>query len=163
MNFKEYHSFTYSHLYITNSYKMSFQDPSLTQIQQYLQPSSDTLTTSVSSSSITSNGTTSTTTQQQQSEFIPHLFYSIYQITKDPNNSENQLETNTTVIKNKIKLCKKYIENDNNAKSLLSKTIEDWEYEIFQKNKQINKMDNLISDLNNQIDKIFDDDDIQME
>ncbi|CCH62112.1 hypothetical protein TBLA_0G01680 [Henningerozyma blattae CBS 6284] len=143
------------------------QDSSLNQIQQFLLPSvsnqpvndltiASPATASLASTPKTVNIINPTSSNIQQSEFIPHIFYSLYQITKDPNNSANQLETTTSSIKNKLKNCKKFIENDVNSINLLSKSIDEWEIYLKQRDQEIAVRQKLLSNLNLQITDILD-------
>lgn len=71
------------------------------------------------------------------SEFIPHLFYSLHQLKKEPNNSSNSFETATSSIRHRLKLCKSHISESGECKALLSKSCDEWEQVIQQKQKEI--------------------------
>lgn len=82
----------------------------------------------------------------QSSEFIPHLFYSLYQIRKDPSNS-NQLETSTGFIKHRLKNCKNLIATNEECRKLLSKSVEEWQQEIHNKEKELEVKHKMLDDL----------------
>lgn len=102
---------------------MSLQNNVLKQIKQVLLPTSPNIdesnadiTKQESSSTENVDGKDHPATLQQPTnlsapstnsngEFIPHIFYSLHQIRKDPNNLSNQLETSTGSIRHRLKLA----------------------------------------------------------
>ncbi|CAR26957.1 hypothetical protein ZYGR_0I02270 [Zygosaccharomyces rouxii] len=82
----------------------------------------------------------------QPSEFVPHLFYSLYQIRKDPSNS-NQLETSTGFIKHRLKNCKSLIATNEDCRNLLSKSVEEWQQDIRNKEKELEVKRKMLDDL----------------
>lgn len=82
----------------------------------------------------------------QPTEFIPHLFYALYQVRKDPSNS-NQLETSTGFIKHRLKNCKNLIATNEDCRSLLSKSVEEWQQDIRNKEKELEVKRKMLDDL----------------
>lgn len=91
----------------------------------------------------------------QTSEFIPHLFYSLYQIRKDPSNS-NQLETSTGFIRHRLKNCKNILATDENCRHLLSKSVEEWHHDIRNREKELEVKRKMLDDLSKRL-QIFND------
>ncbi|CAL9728588.1 mediator of RNA polymerase II transcription subunit 9 [Monosporozyma unispora] len=84
----------------------------------------NTLPTDNAEKDISSSNTASSASN---TEFIPHIFYSINNIMKDPNNSSNQLETATGVIRHKLRSSKQILMENDDTKILLNKSISNWE------------------------------------
>lgn len=95
--------------------------------------------------------TSSSISTTNTAEFIPHLFYSLHQIRKDPNSSANQLETSTAFIKHRLKNCKSLIANNDDCKRLLSKTTEEWHEYIQNREKELEVKRKVLKDLKNKI------------
>lgn len=89
-------------------------------------------------------------------EFIPHLFYSLHQIRKDPNNSANQLETATSFIKHRLKSCRSLIANNEDCKRLLSKTTKEWHEHIKNRQKELQVKRKVLNDLSAKIRNLAD-------
>lgn len=81
-----------------------------------------------------SNSSVSTTSN---AEFIPHLFYALHQIRKDPNNSANHLDTATGFIRHRLKVCKSLIEKSEDCKRLLSNSTEEWHGYLRNREKEL--------------------------
>ncbi|CUS23334.1 LAQU0S09e02432g1_1 [Lachancea quebecensis] len=73
----------------------------------------------------------------QSSEFIPQLYYALHQVKKDPNSSANSLETATSSIRHRLKQCKSHIAESEECRALLSKTPEEWESALQQRQKDL--------------------------
>ena len=84
-------------------------------------------------------------------EFIPHIFYTLYQIQKDPNNSNNQLENKTGVIKHRLRSCKSLIRESNSVVELLGKTPEEWEQFIANRDRELQLKKNVLLNLQSKI------------
>ncbi|CAI1693520.1 hypothetical protein SEUBUCD646_0N03240 [Saccharomyces eubayanus] len=144
---------------------MSLQNNVLKQIQQVLLPTSPNIdesnadiTKQESSSTENVDGKDHSATPQQATnlsapstnsngEFIPHIFYSLHQIRKDPNNLSNQLETSTGSIRHRLKLCKSLISEHEDTKNLLSKSPSEWEDFIQQREQELQIKRNVLDDL----------------
>ncbi|EDO19486.1 hypothetical protein Kpol_1018p14 [Vanderwaltozyma polyspora DSM 70294] len=123
------------------------------QVKDELQPQGLSPPQSITRSS--SMATTNTAITTNSSEFIPHIFYSMYQIKKDPNNSSNQLETSTGFIKHRLKSCKTLIESDEDCRKLLSKSTDEWDDYIKQRELEIEGKRNVLKSLNNKIGELL--------
>ncbi|CAI4036108.1 hypothetical protein SMKI_14G3270 [Saccharomyces mikatae IFO 1815] len=144
---------------------MSLQNNVLNQIHQVLLPTAPTLdkpnTDEIkdeSSSVENTDGRNHLTNQPQPNnlsapstnsngEFIPHIFYSLHQIRKDPNNLSNQLETSTGSIRHRLKLCKSLISDNEDTKNLLSKTPSEWRDIIHQREQELQIKRDVLDDL----------------
>ena len=89
------------------------------------------------------------------SEFIPHLFFALHQIRKDPNNSSNQLETTTGSIKRRLKNCKSFIESSEECKTLLSKSTDEWSEHIAQRQLELETKKHVLNSLEEKIKTIL--------
>ncbi|CCC67025.1 hypothetical protein NCAS_0A04670 [Naumovozyma castellii] len=112
------------------------QSQSLNQTTVPVSPASNTVLSSTSSSS---------------PEFIPHLYYSLYQIRKDPNNATNQLETSTGFIRHRLKTCKSLIEDNADCKKLLAKSTDDWNVYLKQQEAELEVKKKVLHDLSERI------------
>ncbi|EJS41893.1 cse2p [Saccharomyces arboricola H-6] len=143
---------------------MSLQNSVLKQIQQVLLPTSSNLdepnadVIKQESSSMESRDENDHAATQQPTnlsapstnsngEFIPHIFYSLHQIRKDPNNLSNQLETSTGSIRHRLKLCKSLIAENEDAKNLLSKSPSEWQDIIKQCEQELQIKRDVLDDL----------------
>ncbi|CAI4050379.1 hypothetical protein SKDZ_14G3290 [Saccharomyces kudriavzevii ZP591] len=148
---------------------MSLQNNVLNQIQQVLLPTSPDLNEpngdiiKEESSSVENGDEKDHLTIQQQpsnlsapstnsnGEFIPHIFYSLHQIRKDPNNLSNQLETSTGSIRHRLKLCKSLISENEDAKKLLSKSPSEWQDIIHQREQELQIKRDVLDDLHRKL------------
>ncbi|SJM85493.1 related to Mediator of RNA polymerase II transcription subunit 9 [Zygosaccharomyces bailii] len=89
----------------------------------------------------------------QSSEFIPHLFYSLYQIRKDPSNA-NQLENSTGFIRHRLKNCKSLIANNEECRNLLSKSAEEWQEHIRSREKELMVKRKMLDDLGKRLEQL---------
>lgn len=144
---------------------MNLQNNVLNQIHQILLPTTPTLdkpntdTIKEEFSSVESRDENDHLTNQQQpknlsapstnsnGEFIPHIFYSLHQIRKDPNNLSNQLETSTGSIRHRLKLCKSLISENEDTKELLSKSPSEWQDIIHQREQELQIKRDVLDDL----------------
>lgn len=104
--------------------------------------------------SFTSNTTSTNTPSTSNIEFIPHIFYSLHNITKDPNNSSNQLETATGVIRHKLRSSKQCLMENSDTKILLNKSVNDWEQFIQKRENELNLKKTVLQQLNERIKSI---------
>ena len=86
-------------------------------------------------------------------EFIPQIFYSLYNIMKDPNIS-NQLETSTGVIRHKLRSSKQILLEHNDTRILLNKSIPNWEEFIQLKEHELATKRNVLRQLSEKIKSI---------
>lgn len=131
------------------------ENENLNRIQQILIPQdseNDTFTIPPSSSSSKSSSITNTTSS---TEFIPHIFYTLYQIQKDPNNSNNQLENKTGLIRHRLRNCKNLIKENDNSIELLSKSTEEWEQFITNRENELQIKKNVLLNLRGKISDIL--------
>ncbi|QHS75910.1 Cse2p [Saccharomyces paradoxus] len=144
---------------------MNLQNNFLNQIHQILLPTAPTLdkpntdTIKEEFSSVENRDEKDHLTNQQQpknlsapstnsnGEFIPHIFYSLHQIRKDPNNLSNQLETSTGSIRHRLKLCKSLISENEDTKELLSKSPSEWQDIIHQREQELQIKRDVLDDL----------------
>lgn len=87
-------------------------------------------------------------------EFIPHLFYSLHQIRKHPNNSANHLETSTGFIRHRLKSCKSLVESSEDCKKLLCRTTEEWKEYLVNREKELEVKRKVLLDLGQRISTI---------
>ncbi|AET37870.1 Cse2p Ecym_2117 [Eremothecium cymbalariae DBVPG len=80
---------------------------------------------------------TLTKNTSQQPEFIPQIFYALHQFKEDSKSGGNSLETATSSIRHRIKLCKSYLREDPHCIELLSRPYEDWPQVVEQKQQEI--------------------------
>lgn len=145
-------------------HKMNLQNKVLNQIHQILLPTNPTLdkpnaeATKEEFSSAENRDEKDYLTNQQpknlstpstssNGEFIPHIFYSLHQIRKDPNNLSNQLETLTGSIRHRLKLCKSLISENEDTKDLLSKSPSEWQDIIHQREQELQIKRDVLDDL----------------
>ncbi|CCD27364.1 Cse2p NDAI_0K01730 [Naumovozyma dairenensis CBS 421] len=143
---------------------MSLQNESLKKIQSILIPqsiqsvqSTDPTISNEASAGAGSNTQVLSSSSSTSSEFVPHIFYSLYQIKKDPSSSTNQLETATGFIRHRLKNCKSLIENNNDCKKLLSKSAEDWESYLQNAELEIQGKRNVLDELKAKINSLSND------
>lgn len=145
-----------THFITSVSSKMSsstaeLQNEDLHKIRDILVPSkpgTEPLLVPPGSESSRSSGGIST---NANTEFIPHIFYTLYKIQKDPNNSSNQLENKTGVIKHRLRSCKTLIKDSNSVVELLGKSPEEWEQFIASRDRELQLKKNVLLDLQRKI------------
>ncbi|SMN21570.1 similar to Saccharomyces cerevisiae YNR010W CSE2 Subunit of the RNA polymerase II mediator complex [Maudiozyma saulgeensis] len=139
---------------MSGSYKV-LQNEDLSRIQEILIPpksENETFTIPPGSSSSKSSSTQSTVAT---TEFIPHIFYTLYQIQKDPNRSNNQLETKTGLIRHRLRNCKTLIRESDSSLELLSKSTNEWEQFITNRENELQIKKNVLLDLRSKISEIL--------
>ncbi|CAL9734227.1 mediator of RNA polymerase II transcription subunit 9 [Monosporozyma servazzii] len=94
---------------------------------------------------------TNITVSTSSTEFIPHIFYSINNIMKDPNNSSNQLETATGVIRHKLRSSKQVLMENDDTKILLNKSVPNWKQFIQLRENELNMKRNVLQKLNDRM------------
>lgn len=131
------------------------QNENLHRIQEILIPQdseNDTFTIPPSSSSSKSSSIANTTSS---TEFIPHIFYTLYQIQKDPNNSNNQLENKTGLIRHRLRNCKNLIKENDDSIELLSKSTEEWDQFINNRENELQIKKNVLLNIRSKISEIL--------
>ncbi|CAB4255399.1 Cse2p [Maudiozyma barnettii] len=139
---------------MNENYKV-LQNEDLNRIQEILIPQKsekETFTIPPGSSSSKSSSTQSTVAT---TEFIPHIFYTLYQIQKDPNRSNNQLETKTGLIRHRLRNCKTLIRESDSSLELLSKTTDEWEQFIMNRENELQIKKKVLVDLRGRISEIL--------
>lgn len=111
-------------------------------------------TSTVSSTNINNLNSISNNNGSSSNEFIPHVFYSLYNITKDPNNSSNNLESATGFIRHRLRSSKQLIKDDTKLIELLSKSTEDWEKFLESRRVELNVKNDILQKLKLKIDEI---------
>lgn len=89
--------------------------------------------------------------EHQTLEFIPQLYYSLYQLKKEPNNSSISLENTTSSIRHRLKQCKSYIEESEECRTLLGQTCTEWEHAIEQRERELEVKKQVLTTLSEQI------------
>lgn len=112
-----------------------------------------------------SSSSTSSSTQPigSSTEFIPNIFYTLYQIQKDPNKSNNQLEMKTGFIRHRLRTCKSLIKDNEKTFELLSKSTEEWDQFICNRENELQIKKNVLLDLRAKISKTLTDSDYKPE
>ena len=131
------------------------QNENLHRIQEILIPQdseNDTFTIPPSSSSSKSSSIANT---KSSTEFIPHIFYTLYQIQKDPNNSNNQLENKPGLIRHRLRNCKNLIKENDDSIELLSKSTEEWEQFISNRENELQIKKNVLLNVRSKISEIL--------
>ncbi|CCE64418.1 hypothetical protein TPHA_0H02140 [Tetrapisispora phaffii CBS 4417] len=108
-----------------------------------------------SAPSSTTLNTIGSNTNIANTEFIPYLFYCLHQIRKDQSNSANKFELQVGFIKHRLRSCKTFIETDQVFKDLMSKSIEDWNEEIQNRECELQRKKEVINNLRSTIDSIL--------
>ncbi|SCU83061.1 LAMI_0C01860g1_1 [Lachancea mirantina] len=90
----------------------------------------------------------------QASEFIPQLYYSLYQLKKDPNSTSNSLKTATSSIRHRLKQCKAYIEQNGECQELLGRSCSEWEKTLAQRERELEVKRQLLKDLQERVSKL---------
>ncbi|CCF58686.1 hypothetical protein KAFR_0F00890 [Kazachstania africana CBS 2517] len=129
---------------------MSLSNPDLQAIRDALLPQK------VDQSSKT-NITGNVATQSTTGEFIPHIFYSLHNIMKNPNQSLNQMENATGFIKHRLKNSKSLIQNNEQLINLLSYDIDYWENYLQNKENEAQIKKNLFAKLSERINNVLED------
>lgn len=93
---------------------------------------------------------TSSSSSITNTEFIPQIFYSLHNIMKNPNIS-NQLETATGVIRHKLRSSKQVLMEHNDTRILLNKSIPNWEKFIQLKEHEVAMKRNVLRNLGQKI------------
>ncbi|CCK69810.1 Cse2p KNAG_0D00580 [Huiozyma naganishii CBS 8797] len=113
---------------------MDLRNEGLREIHDILRPPANKTPLAPPASSST---TSSNTPLKASSEFIPHIFYALNQITRDPNNVSNHLESSTGFIRHRLRTCKELIAENSECMELLSRTPEEWEQELAFKEQEL--------------------------
>ncbi|SCU91810.1 LAFA_0F05996g1_1 [Lachancea sp. 'fantastica'] len=80
-------------------------------------------------------------------EFIPHLYYAIHQVKKDPNSSTASLEAATSSIRHRLKQCKAHLAQNHECRELLSSTPAEWNVTLAQREKDLEAKQELCKQL----------------
>lgn len=111
----------------------------------------DEINTLTANNTETNANSSNTTVSTSNTEFIPHIFYSINNIMKDPNNSSNQLETATGVIRHKLRSSKQVLMENDDTKILLNKSIPNWNQFIQLRENELNMKRSVLQKLSEKI------------
>lgn len=95
-------------------------------------------------------------TQQShsQQEFIPQLFYALYQLKKEPNNGSNSLEMYTSSIRHRLKSCKAILENNPECINLLRISCDDWPNLLQKRQKELEMRESVLNRLNDRVNNL---------
>ena len=134
------------------------QNPDLKNIVSTLFPpkSEGNVTALIPPSSSSSTGSASAlNSDPPSSEFIPYIYYALFQILKGQNTSTNQLETKTGFIRHRLRSCKDLIKGNEAIISLLCRSTDEWKTIIRNRENELQVKRNVLQHLGERIDEII--------